>query len=71
MAEMAWELSIGRSLTYALVRDPEGPPVFRVGRGIRVRRVDLEEWLEERKRRGMTATLPIPKPKEKRGKEKA
>ena len=46
----AW-LSLGRSKTYELLNDPDGIPGYRIGRVIRVRRQDVEKWLENNRYR--------------------
>lgn len=46
--EMAKELRIARSRAYELVQDGEIPSV-RIGRSFRIRRKELEKWLEEQR----------------------
>ena len=38
--------SLSRSKLYELIAAGDGLPVVRVGRSVRVRRVDLEAWVE-------------------------
>jgi excisionase family DNA binding protein len=45
--EVEASLQLGRTRTYALLRSGE-IPVLRVGRAIRVSRLALEKWVEER-----------------------
>ena len=47
--EAAKLLALGRSTVFQLLATGELPAV-RVGRAVRVRRVDLERWIEERAR---------------------
>ena len=46
VADLCELLGIGRTLAYQLVAERTIPAV-RIGRAIRVRKVDVEEWLEE------------------------
>lgn len=45
--EVATELRIARSRAYELVADGEIPAV-KIGRSVRVRRKELDRWLEDR-----------------------
>lgn len=47
LAELAEWLKVGRSTAYGLVRKRH-IPAHRIGRAIRVRRRDVEGWLEDR-----------------------
>lgn len=43
-------LGISRSQSYALLKSNSGPlPAYRVGGSIRVKKQDLENWLEDHK----------------------
>lgn len=46
LAQVGEWLQVGRSTVYRLVSSKEIPG-YRVGRAIRVRRADVERWLEE------------------------
>jgi excisionase family DNA binding protein len=46
VADLCELLGIGRTLAYQLIAERTIPAV-RVGRAIRVRKADVEEWLEE------------------------
>ena len=46
VADLCQLLGIGRTLAYQLVAEHTIPAV-RVGRAIRVRKADVEQWLEE------------------------
>jgi excisionase family DNA binding protein len=46
LADLCELLGIGRTLAYQLVAERTIPAV-RIGRAIRVRKADVEEWLEE------------------------
>ena len=47
LAELAEWLKVGKSTAYGLVRK-QHIPAHRIGRAIRVRRRDVERWLEDR-----------------------
>lgn len=43
-------LGISRSQSYALLKSNSGPlPAYRIGGSIRIKKQDVEEWLEEHK----------------------
>jgi excisionase family DNA binding protein len=46
VADLCELLGIGRTLTYQLIAERTIPAV-RIGRAIRVRKTDVEKWLEE------------------------
>jgi excisionase family DNA binding protein len=46
VADLCEVLGIGRTLAYQLIAERTIPAV-RIGRAIRVRKADIEEWLEE------------------------
>jgi excisionase family DNA binding protein len=46
VADICKLLGIGRTLAYQLVAE-HAIPAVRIGRAIRVRKVDVEQWLEE------------------------
>jgi excisionase family DNA binding protein len=46
VADLCEVLGIGRTLAYQLIVERTIPAV-RIGRAIRVRKADVEEWLEE------------------------
>ena len=46
LSDLCELLGIGRTLAYQLIAERTIPAV-RIGRAIRVRKVDVEEWLEE------------------------
>ena len=62
--EVAELLSLGRSTVFQLVASGELPAV-RVGRAVRVRRVDLQRWVEERAQRSGADVGGVPS--ERRG----
>lgn len=45
--EVADYLRISRPAFYQLKRRDVGPPVIRMGRRLRYRRVDVDQWLDE------------------------
>jgi excisionase family DNA binding protein len=49
IAQVAKELCLSRAKVYQLVRD-EGLPAIKFGTALRVRRVALYRWLEQRER---------------------
>ena len=49
-AEVADHLAIGRTSVYALLNRADGPPVLRIGSQLRVRRADLDAWLDRKVR---------------------
>jgi excisionase family DNA binding protein len=43
-------LGVSRSQSYALLKSNSGPlPAYRIGGSIRIKKQDVEEWLEEHK----------------------
>jgi excisionase family DNA binding protein len=46
VADLCELLGIGRTLAYELVTE-HAIPAVRIGRAIRVRKADVEQWLEE------------------------
>jgi len=49
VSEVAAYLGVGRTSAYQLVNRADGPPVMRLGpQTIRVRRADLDDWLDTR-----------------------
>ncbi len=43
-------LGISRSQSYALLKSNSGPlPAYRIGGSIRIKKQDVEEWLEDHK----------------------
>lgn len=50
--EMGAYLGVGRSVAYELVHAVDGPPVFRIGRCIRIPVDGLKAWMESRSGKG-------------------
>ena len=53
MPEVATLLCIGRATAYKLAHQADFPS-FRRGRSVRVRKTDLDEWIERKKKAGET-----------------
>lgn len=53
MPEVATLLCIGRATAYKLAHQADFPS-FRRGRSVRVRKDDLDEWIERKKKEGET-----------------
>jgi len=50
MKDLRGWLGISRSQSYALLKSNSGPlPAYRIGGSIRIKKQDVEEWLEEHK----------------------
>ena len=50
MKDLREWLGVSRSQSYALLKSNSGPlPAYRIGGSIRIKKQDVEEWLEEHK----------------------
>ena len=53
VAEMMKYLGIGRTSAYALLKQPDFPAAFRIGRKILVNRDRLDMWIAEKMQKGV------------------
>lgn len=51
--EMASYLGIGKTRAYQIIKQPDFPAAFRIGKKILINRNRLDEWMNERMREGV------------------